>query len=136
MHFTKRTAAGAALLAATAASVLGYSGTAALADPSQGKNLTLGTADCGSDGMFTFIVSGNSGQGTAWNPAFVSTSTGQRALFHPASFDLTFTSPQGDFTQEVSKNSGPGPVTCVISATPFPGASLSGTVTGTLTWRG
>jgi len=122
--------------AATVGATAGFSLAPALADPSHAHNVTSGTADCGSAGMFTFVVTGNSGQGTAWNGAFVTSSTGKRAIFHPRSFDLVFSTPQGDFTQQVSKSTAPGPVRCTISAMPFPGATLTGTVTGTLTWRG
>lgn len=107
----------------------------AWADPAGAPNVTTGTASCGSAGAFTFVVTSNSGNGTAWNPAFVTSSKG-RALFHPTSFDLSFTSPDGTFTEHAVKGSGPGPVTCTISSTPAPQFSLSGTVTGWLTWRG
>ena len=122
----------AATVSATAALSLAPAG----ADPLHAHQATRGTADCGSAGMFTFVVTGNSGQGTAWNGAFVTSSTGKRAIFHPRSFDLVFSTPQGDFTQQVSKSTAPGPVSCTISATPFPGATLTGMVTGALTWRG
>ena len=137
MTRTSRTVGSALVLAAATVGATAASALApALADPSQAPNVTSGTADCGSVGMFTFVVTENSGQGTAWNGAFVTSSTGRQAIFHPRSFDLVFSTPQGDFTQQVSKSTAPGPVSCTISATPFPGATLTGTVTGTLTWRG
>lgn len=136
MHVPRRAATGAATLLATTAGVLAVAGPAALADPTQNRNVTVGTADCGSDGTFTFLTTSNNGRGTPWSPAFVLSTSGRRALFHPASLDLTFTSPQGVFTEDVTRGGGPGPVVCTVAAAPFPGATLSGTVTGTLTWRG
>jgi hypothetical protein len=113
------------------------SGATALADPTNAPGVTTGTADCGSAGMFTFVVTENHGQGTAWNVAFATSTTGgTRALFHPSTFDLTFSSPDGTFVEQESKGGGAGPVSCSISAAPFPGATLSGTVTGWITWRG
>jgi hypothetical protein len=68
----------------------------------------------------------------------VTRSDGARGIFHPASVDLTFTSPFGSETQVASKRTAPGPVTWSISGTPvgFPEATLTGTVTGTSTWLG
>jgi len=137
MTRTSRTVGSAFVLAAaTVGATAALSIAPALADPSHAHSVTTGTADCGTAGMFTFVVTENSGQGTAWNGAFVTSSTGKRAIFHPRSFDLVFTTPQGSFMQQVSKSTAPGPVSCTISAKPFPGATLTGTVTGTLTWRG
>ena len=136
MRRLTRTAAAAVILAAATVSASALSLSPASADPTHAHQATSGTADCGSAGAFTFVVTGNSGQGTAWNGAFVTSSTGRRAIFHPLSFDLMFTSPQGNFPQVASKANAPGPVSCSISAVPFPGATLTGTVTGTLTWRG
>lgn len=107
----------------------------ALADPVGARNVTTGTAGCGTAGTFAFVVTGNSGKGTAWNPAFA-TSVNGRALFHPTTLDLTFTGPDGTFVDHEAKATGPGPVTCTISAAPAPGFTLSGTVTGWLTPRG
>jgi hypothetical protein len=83
------------------------------------------------------VNSGNS-QATTWGPAFAISSDGQRALFVPVSFDLTFTSPFGTFTNVASKSAAPGPVSCTISGSPvnFPEATLTGTVTGTIVWTG
>ena len=131
-----RTASAVAIIAATAGASAGLSGAPALADPTNAHQVTAGIADCGSAGTFTFVVTGNSGKGTAWNVAFVRATGGGRAVFHPRSLDLVFTSPDGAFPEQESKRSGPGPVSCTISAVPFPGATLTGTVTGTLTWRG
>jgi len=136
MRMSTRLSAGLVTLAAASAGMAALAATSALADPTNAPNVTTGTADCGSVGSFTFLVTGNSGNGTAWNPAFVTSSTGQRALFHPDSFDLTFTSPDGTFHQSAAKNKGPGPVSCTISSTPMAGFSLSGTVTGSITTRG
>ncbi len=101
-------------------------------------NVTTGTADCGSAGMFTFTVGGSQGNGeaTTWNPAFVSATTGQRYLFIPSELNLTFTTPQGSFSSDEVKGHAPGGVTCTIASTPDPNFSLSGTVTGMLIPRG
>jgi hypothetical protein len=64
------------------------------AAPANAPNRLVGTADCGSDGTFSFVVNSGNAQGTTWNPAFVTRSDGARGIFHPASFDLTFTSPR------------------------------------------
>jgi hypothetical protein len=124
-------------LAAAAAMVL-LPATSASAAPTNAPNRLVGTADCGSDGTFSFVVNSGNAQGTTWNPAFVTRSDGARGIFHPASVDLTFTSPFGSETQVASKPTAPGPVTCSISGTPvaFPEATLTGTVTGTITWLG
>lgn len=97
-----------------------------------------GTADCGADGTFSFVVNTGNSQATTFSPAFATTADGARAIFHPASFDLTFTTPFGTDTEVAAKRSGPGPVTCSITGSPasFPEATLSGTVTGSLTWLG
>jgi hypothetical protein len=108
------------------------------AAPTNAPNRLEGTADCGSDGTFSFVVNSGNAQGTTWNPAFVTRSDGARGIFHPASFDLTFTSPFGTDTEVASKPTAPGPVVCSITGSPvsFPEASLAGTVTGTITWLG
>ena len=108
------------------------------AAPTNAPNRLEGTADCGSDGTFSFVVNSGNAQGTTWNPAFVTRSDGARGIFHPASFDLTFTSPFGTDTQVASKPTAPGPVTCSITGSPvsFTEASLTGTVTGTITCLG
>ena len=79
-------------LAAAAAMVL-LPATSASAAPTDAPNRLVGTADCGSDGTFSFVVNSGNSQGTTWNPAFVTRSDGARGIFHPASVDLTFTSP-------------------------------------------
>jgi hypothetical protein len=100
-------------------------------------NSTTGTADCGSAGSYTFSASGNHGQGTSWNVAFVTAPDGSRALFHPTSFDFTFIAPDGTVvgSESTAKHHGSGPVTCTILGHPMgePGATLTGTVTGWLT---
>jgi hypothetical protein len=122
-------------VAAVAAAILLPAALAGAA-PTNAPNRLVGTADCGSDGTFTFVVNSGNAQGTTWNPAFVTRTDGARGIFHPASFDLTFTSPFGTDTESASKPTAPGPVTCSITGTPvaFPEASLTGTVTGTITW--
>jgi hypothetical protein len=111
---------------------------AAFSAPSNAPNRLVGTADCGPDGTFDFVVNSGNAMGTTWNPAFVTGSDGRRGLFLPASVDLTFTSPFGTFTSVASKPTAPGPVSCTITGTPvaFPEATLTGTVTGTIVWTG
>ena len=124
-------------VAAAAAMVL-LPATSSSAAPTNAPNRLVGTADCGSDGTFSFVVNSGNAQGTTWNPAFVTRSDGARGIFHPASVDLTFTSPIGSETQVASKPTAPEPVTGSISGTPvaFPKATQTGTVTGTITWLG
>jgi len=124
-------------VAAVAAAIL-LPGALAGAAPTNAPSRLEGTADCGSDGTFSFVVNSGNAQGTTWNPAFVTRTDGARGIFHPASFDLTFTSPFGTDTQVAYKPTAPGPVTCSITGSPvsFPEASLAGTVTGTITWLG
>ncbi len=123
---------------AAAAAVILLPAASASAAPTNAPNRLVGTADCGSDGTFSFVVNSGNAQGTTWNPAFVTRSDGVRGLFHPASVDLTFTSPFGTFTSVASKRTAPGPVSCTITGSPvgFPEATLTGTVTGTTTWLG
>jgi hypothetical protein len=130
----RRIAVAPALAAAALALTVGT----AFADVG-GPNTTTGTADCGSAGMFTFVVGGNNGMGkaTTWMPAFVtSMTTGARFLFVPSELNLTFTTPAGSMTSDEVKGNAPGPVTCTIASTPNPQFSLSGTVKGRLVARG
>lgn len=102
-----------------------------------GPNTTTGTASCGSAGTYTFSASGNSGQGTSWNVAFVIASDGGRALFHPSSFQFTFIAPDGTVvgSESTAKHHSRGPVSCQIVGHPVaqPLATLTGTVTGWIT---
>ena len=111
---------------------------AAFAAPNNAPNRLVGTADCGPDGTFDFVVNSGNAMGTTLNPAFVTGSDGQQGLFLPASVDLTFTSPFGTFTSVDAKQTAPGPVSCTITGSPvgFPEATLTGTVTGTIVWTG
>ena len=134
MHRTLRVAVltvGSAVLALGPAS-------AAFSAPNNAPTRLVGTADCGSDGTFDFVVNSGNAQGTTWGPAFVTRSDGQRGLFVPVSFDLTFTSPFGTDAFAASKATAPGPVSCSITGSPvaFPEATLTGTVTGTIVWTG
>jgi hypothetical protein len=125
-----------ALVSVAAAMLAALPATTAVAAPTNAPNLTYGTADCGSDGTFTFVVNTGQSQANTWNPAFVTRSDGATAMFIPSSLDLTFTFPGGSETSTLAKHTAPGPVSCEISATPFPGASLTGTATGRLVWTG
>jgi hypothetical protein len=110
--------------------------TAAFAAPTNAPDMLSGTADCGPDGTFTFVVNTGHSEADTWSPAFVTSSDGRTALFIPASLDVTFTFPEGSDTSMLAKHTAPGPVSCEVAATPFPGASLTGTVTGRLVWTG
>jgi hypothetical protein len=125
-----------ALLGLTVPMLAALPSTAAFAAPTNAPYSFPGTADCGPDGTFDFVVNTGQSEANTWNPAFASTSDGRTALFIPASLDATFTTPFGTETFTVSKHTAPGPVSCEISATPFPGASLTGTATGRLVWTG
>ncbi len=111
---------------------------AAFSAPSNAPNRLVGTADCGPDGTFDFVVNTGESEATTWSPAFLISSDGQQGLFLPASFDLTFTSPFGTFTSVASKRTAPGPVSCTITGTlvGFPEATLTGTATGTIVLTG
>lgn len=132
MHRTLR----AALAGAAAAMLGGLPVPNAVAAPANAPDMTSGTADCGSDGTFTFVVNTGQSEVNTWSPAFVTRSDGATAMFIPSSLDLTFTFPGGSDTSTVAKHTAPGPVSCEVTATPFPGASLTGTVTGRLIWTG
>ena len=125
-----------AVISVCVAMVSAVSATAAVAAPTNVPEALFGTADCGPDGTFDFVVNTGNSQATTWSPAFVTRSDGATALFIPSSFDLTFTSPEGSDIERVTKHAGPGPVSCEISANPAPGFSLTGSVTGRLVWTG
>jgi hypothetical protein len=124
--------AGLLAIGVTALAIVPAAGAAAA--PTNAPNQTVGSADCGDDGTFTFVVTENNGRGSSWNPAFITRSDGATALFIPASFDLIFTSPDGTFVDQRVKGGTSGPASCDISASPAPGFSLTGTVTGTIIW--
>lgn len=109
-------------------------GSAAYAAPSNAKTSVSGTFDCGGGVQGEFVVnSGNAQAATTWNVAHLFFSGGGTGIFQPSAFDLTFSTPQGTFSEVASKN-GPKPTTtCFISAAPAPGYSLAGLVTGKIT---
>jgi hypothetical protein len=124
------------LIASSSALLLGLAVPAA-ADPIRAPHLLVGTADCGSDATFDFLVTESNSESNTWNPAFITRSDGATGLFIPASFDLTFTSPEGSFSFTAVKGAtAPGPVSCEIEAEPAPGFTLTGTVTGTIILTG
>jgi hypothetical protein len=108
----------------------------ATADPSRAPNILTGTADCGSDGTFTFVVTQSNSESNPWNPAFVTRSDGATGLLIPASLDFTFTTPEGSFSFTGAKGATSGPVSCAIDADLPPGFTLTGTVTGTIILSG
>ena len=132
MHRTLRIA----LISVSVPMLTALPATAAVAAPTHAPDVLTGTADCGPDGMFDFVVNTGRSEANTWSPAFVTRSDGATALFIPSSFDLTFTSPEGSETATVAKHTAPGPVSCEISANPAPGFSLTGSVTGRLVWTG
>jgi hypothetical protein len=119
----------------SAALVLAHASAASSA-PTNAPSSLVGTADCGPDGTFDFVVNSGNTEANTWNPAFVTRSDGRTGLFIPASVDLTFTTPFGTFTEVSAKATAPGPVSCEISASPEPGFTLTGTVTGRIVLTG
>jgi hypothetical protein len=132
MHTSLRVA----LVSAAVPVLAALPATTAVAAPTNAPNMLSGTADCGADGTFTFVVNTGQSEANTWSPAFVTRSDGATALFIPSSLDLTFTFPGGSDTSTVAKHKAPGPVSCEISASPAPGFSLTGTATGRLVWTG
>jgi len=131
----QRFAAGIAGTAALAAGIVGLGASGASASPVNAKNALMGTFDCGSVGAGTFVVnSGNPQAATTWNVAHLTFADGSTAVFQPQAFDLTFTFNGQSMTELASKN-GPGSTECSISASQD-GFSLSGTVTGKVTFTG
>jgi len=108
----------------------------ATAAPARAPHLLVGTADCGSDGLFEFLATQSNSESTTWNPAFITRSDGATGLFIPVSFDLTFTSPDGSVSFSLAKSRAPGPVFCDIAGEPAPGFTLTGTVTGKIVLTG
>ena len=104
------------------------------AAPTRAPGASVGTADCGSQGKFTFTVAGGNGMGmgTSWRPAFVLKGT-SRGLFIPTAIHLSFSSPQGPFSLDAVKSHVAGAVTCSISghAVNAP-VTFTGTATGNL----
>ena len=125
-----------ALISVAAAMLAALPATTAVAAPTNAPSMLSGTADCGPDGTFTFVVNTGRSEAITWSPAFVTRSDGATGLFVPVSLDLTFTSPEGSESATVAKHTAPGPVSCEISASPAPGFSLTGAVTGRLVWTG
>jgi hypothetical protein len=126
------------VLTASAVAAALLSAPSASAAPVAAPDRLVGTADCGPDGRFSFVVNSGNAQGTTWNPAFATRDDGAAAVFHPASLDLTFTTPFGSDTEIAVKPGAPAPVSCAISGSPvgFAEATLTGTVTGSITWLG
>jgi len=128
-------AAGVIATTGLSAAVIGFGATSASASPVNAKNALSGTFDCGSVGSGTFVVnSGNAQAAVTWNAAHLTFADGSTAVFQPRAFDLTFTFEGQSMTQVASKN-GPGSTVCSIAASQD-GFSLSGTVTGKVTFTG
>lgn len=126
----------AALSGLLAVGLMATGAASTLAAGPQGPNTTTGTADCGAAGTFSFRVSGTSqhAMATTWSPAFLTSSTGQHALFIPSVLRFTFTTPQGTFSSTETKGHAPGGTTCSIMAGGG-GFMLTGTVTGKIVMR-
>jgi len=111
----------------------------AAADPVNAKGASLGTADCGSAGTFTFVVNSGvgNGNGSPWNPAQATSTNGSPAVFVPTELHLTFTSPQGSFSFDATKGATQGSVVCSVQGqavnAPF---SFVGTAIGNIVNRG
>jgi hypothetical protein len=115
---------------------LGIAASPASAAPWNAPTALAGTFDCGGGVTGTFVVnSGNAAAPTTWNAAHLTFDSGGTGVFSPTTFDLTFTSPSGSFTEQATKGSAPGPDTCSISASQ-PGFSLTGTVVGKIVASG
>ena len=127
----------AGVIAATglSAAVIGFGAPSASASPVNAKNALTGAFDCGSVGSGTFVInSGNAHAAVTWTAAHLTFADGSTAVFQPRAFNLTFTFDGQSMTQVASKN-GPGSTVCSISASQD-GFSLSGTVTGKVTFTG
>jgi hypothetical protein len=108
----------------------------AAAQPGRAPNLLVGTADCGSEGTFDFVVTESNSESTTWSPAFLTRSDGATGLFIPASLDVTLTTPEGSFSFTGAKGAVSGPVSCDIEGESTSGFTLTGTVTGTIILTG
>ena len=80
------------------------------------------------------VNSGNAHAAVTWNAAHLTFADGSTAVIQPRAFDLTFTFQGQSMTQVASKN-WPASTVCSISASQD-GFSLSGTVTGKVTFNG
>jgi hypothetical protein len=95
-----------------------------------------GSAKCGPDGTFDFVVNQSNSESNPWNPAFITRSDGATGLLIPASLEFTLTTPEGTLSFTAQKGATSGPVSCDIFAEPAPGVVLVGTVTGTIILTG
>ncbi len=120
---------------------------AAGAAPSNAKGAFIGTADCGAAGSYTFVVNNANGQGAGTNnngnqAEFAPAHLSGNLVFHPTTFDVTFTftpasGPSESFTNTDSRKNQAGDTTCALSGSQTDGMggtfSISGNVIGTLT---
>jgi hypothetical protein len=81
------------------------------------------------------VNTGEANAAVTWNVAHLTFADGSTAVIQPRAFDLTFTSQGQSMTQVASKN-GPGSTVCSISASQDGFFSVSGTVTGKVTFNG
>jgi hypothetical protein len=124
---------------ATSAMTVGLLGFGAVASaaPSNAPTSLSGTFICPGGVTGTFVTnSGNTHAAQTWNVAHLTFENGGKGIFVPTTLSLTFTSPEGTFTSTSTKGNAPSSVTCTISASPGPGYSLSGQVTGNIVTNG
>jgi hypothetical protein len=125
--------AGMIAVAGLSAALVGFGAASASAQPVNAPSSTTGTFNCGTVGSGTFVVnSGNTQAPVTWTAAHLTFTDGRTAVFQPRAFDLTFSFGGQTFTQIASKN-GPGSTVCRIFSSQG-GATLSGTVTGMVTF--
>ena len=111
----------------------------ASADPVNAPGASIGVADCGSAGLFSFVVNSGvgSGNGGAWNPALAVSETDSNVVFVPTELHLVFTTPNGPFSVDRTKGVTQGSVQCTVSAqgVNLP-ISFVGTAIGNIVTRG
>jgi hypothetical protein len=128
----------AAVGAASTAATLALGITPAMADQTNSPGASVGTANCGSAGTFSFVVAGGNGHGngTPFNPAFLS--DGVSGVFIPTDLDLTFVGPPpiGTFVLDANKGNVAGTVTCTITGHSLNAPiTFSGTAVGNIVTR-
>jgi hypothetical protein len=98
--------------AAALAGVISLGAGAASAAPSNAKNGTIGTFDCGSVGSGMFVINTGNANGMSWGQAHLTFADGSTANFQPSSLMIAFTQGGQTQTQTQSKNNPKGSVTC------------------------
>jgi hypothetical protein len=127
----------AAIAGALSVGMVAAAGSVAAADPTGSKNAQLLSATCNGQRVQVVVNSAN-GQGSGtqngtqaqFTPAHV---IGTNQVFHPTSFDLTFTFDGFTFVNTASRPNQQGTTTCIIPTQPTRGGTIGGTVTGYFT---